>query len=67
MAVRAKQALGQHCLNDLEIAKKIAGSIETPSLPESAKKWGELPVLEVDKMEEFKQEAQEEVQLRLDL
>ena len=47
MAVRAKKALGQHFLNDLEIAKKIAGSIETPSLPESAKKWGELPVLEV--------------------
>lgn len=47
MKVRAKKALGQHFLNDLNIAKRIADTIETPNLPEEAKKWGELPVVEV--------------------
>lgn len=45
--VKAKKALGQHFLNDLNIAKRIADSIETAQLPESAKEWGEIPVLEV--------------------
>lgn len=47
MKVKAKKALGQHFLKDLEIAQKIAETIETPQLPENARKWGEIPVLEV--------------------
>lgn len=47
MQVRAKKSLGQHFLNDLNIAKRIADTIETSQLPEDAKKWGQLPVLEV--------------------
>ena len=47
MAVKAKKALGQHFLNDLNIAKRIADTIETGQLPESARQWGEIPVLEV--------------------
>ena len=45
--VKAKKALGQHFLKDLEIAKRIAGVIAPEQLPENAKKWGELPVVEV--------------------
>lgn len=47
MAVRAKKALGQHFLNDLSIAERIASTIESENLPESAKQWGSLPVIEV--------------------
>lgn len=47
MKVRAKKSLGQHFLNDLNIAKKIADSIETSELPEGAKQWGSLPIVEV--------------------
>ena len=47
MAVKAKKSLGQHFLNDLGIAKKIAETIEGPQLPENSKKWSDLPVLEV--------------------
>lgn len=47
MQVKAKKSLGQHFLKDLNIAEKIADTIETGSLPESAKKWGEIPVVEV--------------------
>lgn len=47
MKVRAKKELGQHFLNDLNIAKRIADTIETPELPAEAKKWGNLPVIEV--------------------
>lgn len=47
MAVKAKKALGQHFLNDLNIAAKIASIIESSELPLAAKKWGDLPVLEV--------------------
>lgn len=47
MKVRAKKELGQHFLNDLNIAKKIAETIETPQLPEYAKQWGNLPIVEV--------------------
>ena len=45
--VKAKKALGQHFLTDLEIARKIADTIEKPELPENAKIWGDLPVLEI--------------------
>ncbi|MCH5237963.1 MAG: 16S rRNA (adenine(1518)-N(6)/adenine(1519)-N(6))-dimethyltransferase RsmA [Muribaculaceae bacterium] len=47
MAVKAKKALGQHFLHNLNIAAKIASIIESSELPLSAKKWGDLPVLEV--------------------
>ena len=47
MQVKAKKALGQHFLNDLNIAKKIADTIEPSFLPEDAKKWGGIPVVEV--------------------
>lgn len=47
MKVRAKKSLGQHFLNDLNIAKRIADSIESPQLPEDARNWGSIPVLEV--------------------
>ena len=47
MAVKAKKSLGQHFLNDIDIAKKIADTIEAPNLPENAKQWGEIPVVEV--------------------
>lgn len=45
--VKAKKALGQHFLTDLEVARKIADTIEKPFLPEDAKIWGDLPVLEI--------------------
>lgn len=47
MRVRAKKALGQHFLNDLEIAKRIADTIQEENLPEEYKSWGTLPVVEV--------------------
>lgn len=47
MQVRAKKALGQHFLNDLDIAKRIADTIEPSELPQGCKTLGELPVLEV--------------------
>lgn len=47
MRVRAKKELGQHFLNDLNIAKKIAETVEIAQLPESAKEWGSLPIVEV--------------------
>lgn len=47
MKVRAKKALGQHFLQDLDIARKIAETISEEQLPESAKRWGGLPVVEV--------------------
>lgn len=47
MKVRAKKELGQHFLKDLNIAEKIAETIETSQLPEKAKQWGNLPVVEV--------------------
>lgn len=45
--VKAKKALGQHFLNDLNVARRIAATIEGENLPESAKQWASLPVLEV--------------------
>lgn len=47
MKVRAKKELGQHFLKDLNIAQKIADTIESSQLPANAEKWGELPVVEV--------------------
>lgn len=47
MRVKAKKSLGQHFLNDLGIAQKIAESIESSQLPENARKWGNIPVIEV--------------------
>ena len=47
MKVRAKKELGQHFLKDLNIAEKIAETIETSQLPEMTKQWGNLPVVEV--------------------
>ena len=45
--VKAKKALGQHFLDDLGIAKRIADTIQEGELPEKARQWGHLPVLEV--------------------
>lgn len=45
--VRAKKALGQHFLNDLEIAKRIAETIQGVNLPANHSDWSNLPVLEV--------------------
>ena len=45
--VKAKKALGQHFLNDLNIARRIADTISTEKLPTDAKRWGDLPVLEI--------------------
>lgn len=45
--VRAKKNLGQHFLNDERIAEKIAATISAPELPEHARQWGEIPVLEI--------------------
>ena len=47
MRVKAKKALGQHFLNDLNIAQRIADTIQASQLPEDARKWGEIPVVEV--------------------
>ena len=47
MNVKAKKSLGQHFLKDLGVAGKIASSIEAAQLPEEARKWGALPILEV--------------------
>ena len=47
MAVKAKKALGQHFLKDLDIARRIAGTISENNLPSSAKQWGEIPILEI--------------------
>lgn len=44
MKVKPKKALGQHFLNDLNIAERIASTIELPNIEP---KWSELPVLEV--------------------
>ncbi|MCH5238609.1 MAG: 16S rRNA (adenine(1518)-N(6)/adenine(1519)-N(6))-dimethyltransferase RsmA [Muribaculaceae bacterium] len=47
MRVKAKKSLGQHFLNDINIAKRIADSIEENKLPDNAKQWGKLPIVEV--------------------
>ena len=45
--VKAKKALGQHFLNDLDVARRIAETISSGELPPEAKKWGEIPIVEV--------------------
>lgn len=45
--VKAKKALGQHFLTDLNIASRIASTISTESLPTGKSGWGAIPVLEV--------------------
>lgn len=47
MQVRAKKNLGQHFLKDEDIAARIAASISGPELPQEAKQWSELPIVEV--------------------
>lgn len=47
MNVKAKKSLGQHFLTDLNIARRIAETISEPELPESAKQYGSLPVMEI--------------------
>lgn len=47
MAVKPKKALGQHFLTDLGIARRIAETISAGELPESARRWGDIPVLEI--------------------
>lgn len=45
--VKAKKALGQHFLTDLDIARRIAETISPEELPRNKEDWGSLPVLEV--------------------
>lgn len=45
--VRAKKNLGQHFLHDEETARRIAAIISTEELPENARQWGDIPVLEI--------------------
>lgn len=45
--VRAKKALGQHFLTDLNVARRIADTISPRALGEDERGWGELPVVEV--------------------
>lgn len=45
--VKAKKALGQHFLTDLNIAGRIAATISPEELPSHCSEWGTLPVLEV--------------------
>ena len=47
MIVKAKKALGQHFLKDLDIAAKIAATIEGVNLPDEARKWASIPILEI--------------------
>ena len=47
MIVKAKKALGQHFLKDLDIAAKIAATIEDVNLPDEARKWASIPILEI--------------------
>lgn len=45
--VRAKKNLGQHFLKDEAIARRIADTITPEELPEAARRFGKIPVLEV--------------------
>lgn len=45
--VRPKKNLGQHFLNDEHIAAEIAATISGARLPEHARQWDGIPVLEV--------------------
>lgn len=44
-AVKAKKALGQHFLTDLDIARRIAGTISPEGVDDET--LGQLPVLEI--------------------
>ncbi len=46
-SVKAKKNLGQHFLNDENIARRIANTISKDQLPESAKQYGSLPIMEI--------------------
>ena len=46
-SVRAKKSLGQHFLNDEHTAARIADTIAESELPETARQWGALPILEI--------------------
>lgn len=45
--VKAKKALGQHFLTNLDIARRIADTVSESQLPEGARQWGSIPVLEI--------------------
>lgn len=50
--VKAKKALGQHFLKNLDVAKRIADSISPDGLtkcprPDEAAAWGKIPVVEI--------------------
>lgn len=47
MNVRPKKNLGQHFLNDENIAAEIAVTISPQSLPSGHPEWGTMPVMEV--------------------
>lgn len=47
MNVRPKKNLGQHFLNDENIAAEIAATISPQSLPSGHPEWGTMPVMEV--------------------
>lgn len=47
MNVKPKKALGQHFLIDLSIARRIAYTLDTETLPAGCAEWGKLPILEV--------------------
>lgn len=47
MQVKAKKQLGQHFLKDENIARKISETISAAELPENAKEWGDIPILEI--------------------
>ncbi|MDE7412561.1 MAG: 16S rRNA (adenine(1518)-N(6)/adenine(1519)-N(6))-dimethyltransferase RsmA [Muribaculaceae bacterium] len=47
MQVKAKKQLGQHFLKDEDIARRIAGTISAVDLPEEARKWADIPILEI--------------------
>lgn len=47
MNVKPKKNLGQHFLNDENIAAEIAATIDKSNMPAAHPEWGELPILEV--------------------
>ena len=46
-SVKAKKNLGQHFLNDENIALRISNTLSENQLPESSKQYGALPILEI--------------------
>ena len=46
-SVKAKKNLGQHFLNDENIALRISNTLSENQLPESSKQYGVLPILEI--------------------